>query len=72
MLYGHGFKLGLLLSLCTTYTLGKIFDEDFHESLVLRPLHDGRVLSSFAFTTLLHGATPRDPETLGAEDDCEC
>lgn len=44
--------------------LGESFDED----LVLKPLRDGRVLSRFAFTTLLHGAEPRDPSTLGEED----
>jgi hypothetical protein len=43
-------------------------EESFDEDLVLRPLRDGRVLSRFAFTTLLHGAEPRDPSTLEEED----
>lgn len=42
--------------------------EEFHEELVIRPLQDGKLLSRFSFTTLLKGATPRDPQTLGTED----
>jgi hypothetical protein len=43
-------------------------EESFDEDLMLRPLRDGRVLSRFAFTTLLHSAEPRDPSTLEEED----
>lgn len=63
--------IGLLLSLATTSTLGRILNEEFNESLVLRPLPDGRLLSAFSFRTLLRGAVPRDPETLGSEDESE-
>ena len=46
--------------------------EEFKEELDLRPLRDGKVAARFSFSTLLRGATPRDPRTLGAEDECEC
>ena len=44
------------------------FEEHFDESLVLRPLNDGRVATRFSFTSTLGGAMPRSPETLDEED----
>ena len=46
--------------------------ELFQEELTLRPHRDGTVLGHFAFTTLLKGATPREPEPAHTEDDCAC
>ena len=44
--------------------------EQFDEELVIKPLRDGRVAATFAFTTLLKGASPRDPHTLDLDDKC--
>ena len=33
-------------------------------------LQDGKVASKFTFTTLLEGASPRDPRTLDTGDEC--
>ena len=38
-----------------------IFQEQYHEDLAIRPLTDGKVVTAFTFTTLLGGASPRDP-----------
>ena len=38
-----------------------IFQERYHEDLAIRPLTDGKVVTTFTFTTLLGGASPRDP-----------
>lgn len=59
-----------ILSLCAIRVIASVFGESFQEELVLRPERDGRVVSRFAFMTLLSGASPRDPETLGLEDHC--
>ncbi|KAF9559722.1 Gpi16 subunit, GPI transamidase component [Agrocybe pediades] len=42
--------------------------EVFDEKLSLRTLQDGKVESTFTFTTLLKGTLPRDPRTLDEED----
>ena len=57
-----------LLSFC--FTVPGSATERFDERLTLRTLQDGRVASKFTFTTLLKGASPRDPRTLDASDDC--
>jgi hypothetical protein len=44
--------------------------EDFEEDLVIRPLKDGRIGARFAFTTTLKDTSPRNPESLGRDDDC--
>ena len=44
--------------------------EHFEEVLVLRPERDGRVVAGFAFKTLVSEAAPRNPETLGLDDNC--
>ncbi|KAF9239792.1 GPI transamidase component PIG-T [Melanogaster broomeanus] len=41
-----------------------ISGEQYYEDLIIRPLPDGRVGSTFTFTTLLEGASPRDPWDL--------
>lgn len=46
--------------------------ERYEESLNLTSLRDGRVLVSFDFRTVLRGAVPRDPRTLGGQDACAC
>ena len=58
-----------VLNLCFT-VLGSA-TEQFDERLTLRTLQDGRIASKFTFTTLLKGASPRDPKTLDASDECE-
>ena len=62
-----GITLATYLTLCSASRFHEIFEED----LVIRPLKDGRVASKFSFTTLLQSASPRNPETLGLEDDGE-
>lgn len=43
--------------------------ELFDEELSIRPLRDGKVATRFSFTTSIEGTAPRDPETLGGEDE---
>ena len=57
-----------VLNLC--FTVLASATEQFDERLTLRTLQDGKVASTFTFTTLLKGASPRDPKTLGASDEC--
>ncbi|KZV68526.1 Gpi16 subunit, GPI transamidase component [Peniophora sp. CONT] len=42
--------------------------EDYSETLTLRPLRDGKLSASFAFTTSLHDAVPRTPDSLSEDD----
>lgn len=64
------------LKSCLLLYLGTIsvaaLSEEFNEELDLRPLRDGKVAARFSFSTLLKDATPRDPGSLGAEDECGC
>ncbi|GJE92588.1 Gpi16 subunit GPI transamidase component [Phanerochaete sordida] len=60
--------LSLLLLLVCSICSAK---ESFSERLVLSPNLDGTVTASFAFTTLLEGARPRDPAALAEEDDSQ-
>ncbi|RDB15183.1 GPI transamidase component PIG-T [Hypsizygus marmoreus] len=60
-------KFLLGLSLCLS-ALGSPIGEQFDEQLTLKSLRDGKVLSRFSFTTLLKGASPRNPQTLGSDD----
>ncbi|EKM49853.1 uncharacterized protein PHACADRAFT_154478 [Phanerochaete carnosa HHB-10118-sp] len=46
-------------------------EETFSERLILSPNRDGTVTSSFAFTTLLRDAQPRDPAKLAEEDESQ-
>ncbi|KAF9045933.1 Gpi16 subunit GPI transamidase component [Hymenopellis radicata] len=43
--------------------------EEFSENVSLRTLPDGRVATTFTFTTLLNDASPRDPRTLALVND---
>ncbi|KAJ7747261.1 GPI transamidase component PIG-T [Mycena metata] len=45
--------------------------ETFNEELAIRALPDGKVASRFEFSTLLHGASPRNPRNLSSEDDSQ-
>jgi hypothetical protein len=45
-------------------------EEEFREELTLRPLPDGKVAAHFSFSTLLRGAVPRVPSSLGTDDTC--
>ncbi|KAI9510156.1 GPI transamidase component PIG-T [Russula earlei] len=42
--------------------------EQYQEELTLRPLLDGKVAAHFSFSTLLRGAVPRAPSSLGTDD----
>ena len=44
--------------------------EQFDEELNIKTLADGKVASHFSFKTLLRGANPRHPATLGVNDVC--
>ena len=44
--------------------------EHFEEDLVIRPLKDGRIGARFSFTTTLEDISPRNPESLGGDEDC--
>lgn len=66
-----GWRLGLYFIFCISTSLAVALEEFFQEDLIIRPLRDGKVASTFSFTTELQGASPRNPETLGLEDDCE-
>jgi phosphatidylinositol glycan class T len=44
--------------------------EQFDEELNIKTLEDGKVATHFSFRTLLRGATPRHPATLGVSDVC--
>jgi hypothetical protein len=45
-------------------------EEEFREELTLHPLPDGKVAAHFSFSTLLRGAVPRAPSSLGTDDTC--
>ena len=47
-----------------------IAEEEFREELTLRPLPDGKLAAHFSFSTLLRGAVPRAPNSLGTDDTC--
>ncbi len=67
---GWGHTLFFLLSLLLCQALAENISEQFQEELILRPERDGKVTARFAFTTLLNGASPKDPASLGTEDEC--
>ncbi len=45
-------------------------EEELREELTLHPLPDGKVAAHFSFSTLLRGAVPRAPSSLGTDDTC--
>ena len=57
------------LTIWATLGLATIPRERFQENLIIRPLYDGKLSSQFSFLTSVKDATPRNPETLGLEDD---
>ncbi|KAG6853113.1 hypothetical protein C0991_006803 [Blastosporella zonata] len=63
-------RLAKLLLVFSLYlpTLGNPIEEQFDEQLTVKSLRDGKVASKFSFTTLLKGASPRDPRSLGTDD----
>ena len=64
--------LCVLLAAWTAHADSKIESEHFEEDLVIRPLKDGRISARFSFTTTLENVSPRNPESLGRDDDCMC
>ncbi|KAJ6579120.1 Gpi16 subunit GPI transamidase component [Mycena vulgaris] len=42
--------------------------ETFDEQLTVRALRDGKIVSTFSFSTVLEGATPKNPRNLTTED----
>ncbi|KAF8073389.1 GPI transamidase component PIG-T [Lyophyllum atratum] len=60
-------RLLFVSSLCLS-TLGTPLGEKFDEQLTIKSLRDGKVVSKFSFKTVLQGASPRDPRSLGADD----
>jgi len=62
--------LWVLLAAWTTYADPGTESEHFEEDLVIRPLRDGRIAARFSFTTTLEGTSPRNPESLGRDDEC--
>ncbi|KAK2464580.1 hypothetical protein APHAL10511_003369 [Amanita phalloides] len=69
----HGLKHRVLLTfaLFASFVAGNGEAEQFDEELLIKPLRDGRVATTFAFTTLLEGASPRDPHTLDLDDESQ-
>ena len=61
-----------LLTAWVVYADAGIESEHFEEDLVLRPLKDGRIGALFSFTTTLENTSPRNPESLGKDDECTC
>jgi len=54
----------------TALALVNAAEEEYREELTLRPLIDGKVSAHFSFSTLLHRAVPRSPNTLETDDTC--
>jgi len=62
--------LCVLLAAWIVYGDPGIESEHFEEDLVIRPLKDGRLSARFSFVTTLEDISPRNPESLGGDDDC--
>ena len=62
--------LCVLLAAWKVYANTGIESEHFEEDLVIRPLKDGRIGARFSFTTTLENTSPRNPESVGRDDDC--
>ncbi|KAF8340802.1 GPI transamidase component PIG-T [Amanita rubescens] len=69
----HGWKRQVLFAFAFFASLvaGNSETEQFDEELVLKPLRDGKVAATFTFSTLLKGASPRDPSTLDLDDESQ-
>ncbi|KAI0632363.1 Gpi16 subunit GPI transamidase component [Trametes polyzona] len=57
----------LALHVVAASAQGEVFEED----LTLRPLRDGKLEARFSFTSLLQGATPRNPDALDTDDEVQ-
>ena len=64
--------LCLLLAAWTVHGDPGTKSEHFEEDLVIRPLKDGRIGARFSFLTTLEDTSPRNPASLGGDDDCMC
>ena len=60
----------LIFAILVSLVAGSGGHEQFDEELLVKPLRDGRVAATFSFTILLKGASPRDPNTLDSDDEC--
>jgi len=60
----------VLMAAWAVYGDPGIESEHLEEDLVIRPLKDGRLGARFSFVTTLEGTSPRNPESLGGDDDC--
>jgi hypothetical protein len=61
----------LIVAFFSVFANGSIksgLTETFDEELYIKSLPDGRVLTRFAFTTVLEGTAPRNPGLLGQDD----
>ncbi|KAF8621302.1 hypothetical protein AX15_007900 [Amanita polypyramis BW_CC] len=69
----RGWKRQTLLGFACliSFVAGNSRSEQFDEELVIKSLKDGRVAATFAFTTLLKGASPRDHHTLDSDDESQ-
>ena len=67
---GWKHQVFLLFALLASLVAGSSESEQFDEELLVKPLRDGRVAATFAFSMLLNGASPRDPYTLNSDDEC--
>ncbi|GBE90200.1 GPI transamidase component PIG-T homolog [Sparassis crispa] len=66
-----GWSTNLLFFLSLFFSQVLATSERFDEELTLRPLRDGKLAARFSFTTLLKGATPRNPESLASDDESQ-
>ncbi|KAF9524123.1 GPI transamidase component GPI16 [Crepidotus variabilis] len=62
-------RIAHILLLCSP--IFALSAERFDETLSINTLQDGKVSSKFTFTTLLKGASPRNPKTLDEEDESQ-
>jgi hypothetical protein len=69
-LFPPRFGPAALVALAACAPVSGRYDERFTESLTLTELRDARVFARFEFESDLLGATPRDPVTLGLDDEC--
>jgi phosphatidylinositol glycan class T len=63
--------LSLIFLLSGSFVAVAAAAEEYREELTLRPLVDGKLSAHFSFSTVLPGAVPRDPSSLGTDDICE-
>ncbi|TFK38924.1 GPI transamidase component PIG-T [Crucibulum laeve] len=69
MLANFKISLFFICNLCLLVLANS--SEQFDEELSIKSLQDGKVASKFSFKTLLKGASPKDPRTLGTDDESQ-